>query len=54
MRAGASSALVNRLTMLCLHLLKWRFQPSHRGTNWQLTIKKQPIAWMCSSATIRA
>lgn len=33
--------LVNRLTVLSLHLLKWRFQPSRRGTSPQLTIKEQ-------------
>jgi len=33
--------LVNRLAVLLLHLLKWRFQPSHRGNSWRLTIKEQ-------------
>src|SRR3954447_13984930 len=30
--------LVNRLTVLLLHLLKWQFQPTHRGTSWRLSI----------------
>ena len=31
--------LVSRLTVLLLHLLKWQFQPSHRGISWQLSIE---------------
>ncbi len=33
--------LVNRLTILLAHLLKWRFQPGHRGSSWQATIRIQ-------------
>jgi hypothetical protein len=33
--------LINRLTVLLLHLLKWRHQPGHRGRSWQLSIKEQ-------------
>jgi hypothetical protein len=33
--------LVSRLTVLLLHLLKWRFQPSHRGNSWRNTIRIQ-------------
>ncbi|HVZ07059.1 DUF29 domain-containing protein [Rhodopila sp.] len=33
--------LVNRLSILLMHLLKWRFQPSARGTSWRLTIEEQ-------------
>ncbi len=33
--------LVNRLAMLLAHLLKWRFQPEHRGNSWRLTITNQ-------------
>jgi hypothetical protein len=33
--------LVNRLSVLLLHLLKWRFQPGLRGKSWQLTVKGQ-------------
>ena len=35
------SQLINRLTVLLLHLLKWRYQPSLRGNRWRLTIKDQ-------------
>jgi len=35
--------LVNRLTVLMLHLLKWRFQPSRRGNSWRLSIRKQRL-----------
>ena len=30
--------LVSCLTVLLLHLLKWRRQPSHRGKSWRLAI----------------
>jgi hypothetical protein len=30
--------LVSRLTVLLLHLLKWQFQPTHRGPSWRLSI----------------
>ena len=33
--------LVNRLSVLLMHLLKWHFQPSARGTSWRLTIEEQ-------------
>ena len=33
--------LVNRLSVLLMHLLKWRFQPTARGTSWRLTIEEQ-------------
>ena len=33
--------LVNRLTVLLLHLLKWQFQPSLHGNSWRLTIEEQ-------------
>jgi len=33
--------LVNRMSVLFLHLLKWRFQPTHRSTSWRLTIEEQ-------------
>jgi hypothetical protein len=35
--------LVNRLVVLLLHLLKWQFRPSRRGTSWRLSIKEQRI-----------
>jgi hypothetical protein len=30
--------LISRLTILLLHLLKWQFQPSHRGASWRASI----------------
>lgn len=33
--------LESRLGVLFLHLLKWRYQPSHRGQSWKLTIAEQ-------------
>ncbi|ARN81296.1 DUF29 domain-containing protein [Methylocystis bryophila] len=33
--------LVSRLTVLLLHLLKWRVQPGMRGGSWEATIKVQ-------------
>lgn len=33
--------LVNRLTVLLTHLLKWQCQPGGRGNSWRLTIKEQ-------------
>lgn len=33
--------LINRLTVLLLHLLKWQFQPGLRGNSWRLTIEEQ-------------
>jgi Domain of unknown function DUF29 len=35
------SELESRLEVLFLHLLKWAFQPSHRGRSWQLIIAEQ-------------
>lgn len=36
--------LRNRLSVLLMHLLKWRYQPERRGRSWQLTIEEQRIA----------
>jgi hypothetical protein len=33
--------LTNRLAILMAHLLKWQFQPNHRGNSWRLTILEQ-------------
>ena len=33
--------LVNRLAVLLVHLLKWKFQPALRGNSWRLTIEEQ-------------
>src|ERR1700684_1921614 len=37
------SELVNRLTVLLVHLLKWRYQQNLRGRSWALTIEQQRI-----------
>ncbi len=36
--------LVNRLTVLLLHMLKWQFQPGLRGASWRGSIRVQRIA----------
>ena len=36
--------LTNRLIVLVLHLLKWRFQPALRGNSWRLTIRAQRLS----------
>lgn len=36
-------ALKSRLTVLLMHLLKWRYQPQRRGKSWRLTIKGQRV-----------
>jgi ribosomal protein L29 len=33
--------LISRLTVLLLHLLKWRFQPALRGNSWRNSIRIQ-------------
>ena len=33
--------LESRLKVLFAHLLKWQYQPSHRGHSWQYTIEEQ-------------
>lgn len=33
--------LMNRLIVLIAHLLKWQFQPSHRGASWTNTVEEQ-------------
>lgn len=35
--------LESRLTVLLLHLLKWKFQPQRRGRSWELSIDEQRI-----------
>jgi hypothetical protein len=34
-------ALVNRLKILLMHLLKWQFQPDHRSNRWRSTLREQ-------------
>ena len=40
---GASERreLENRLSVLLMHLLKWGYQPDHRSTSWEGTIRSQ-------------
>ena len=33
--------LRNRLSVLTMHLLKWRYQPGHRSPSWSGTIREQ-------------
>jgi hypothetical protein len=33
--------LQNRLTVLLTHILKWKYQPSHRGNSWRYTMDEQ-------------
>ena len=33
--------LSSRLSLLLMHLLKWKYQPTHRVTSWELTIKEK-------------
>ena len=33
--------LINRLAVLLLHMLKWRFQPGRRGASLEVTIRNQ-------------
>jgi hypothetical protein len=33
--------LRNRLAVLTMHLLKWRYQPMHRSPSWSATIREQ-------------
>jgi hypothetical protein len=35
--------LESRLTILLLHLLKWKYQEVRRGRSWELTIEEQRI-----------
>jgi hypothetical protein len=38
-----SRELDSRATVLLAHLLKWMFQPSHRGASWEITIKRERL-----------
>lgn len=33
--------LANRMAVLLAHLVKWEFQPGHRGVSWEITIRNQ-------------
>jgi len=43
MGRGEKRELVNRLTILLLHLLKWRFQPGFRSASLSSSIREQRI-----------
>jgi hypothetical protein len=43
MRRSERRELVNRLVILMLHLLKWRYQPALRGNSSRLSVKEQRI-----------
>jgi hypothetical protein len=36
-------ALENRCIILIAHLLKWEYQPSHRGSSWKRSIDEQRL-----------
>ncbi len=38
--------LQSRLTILLLHLLKWKFQPSRKNRSWKLSIDEQRIQFL--------
>ena len=35
--------LGNRLAILLMHLLKWKYQPEYRGNSWYITIENQRL-----------
>lgn len=41
MGRGEQRELENRLTVLMLHLLKWRYQPALRGNSWRFSVMEQ-------------
>jgi hypothetical protein len=43
MGRGEKCELVNRLAVLLLHLLKWRFQPGFRSPSWSSIIREHRI-----------
>jgi hypothetical protein len=43
MGTSEKSELINRLTVLMSHLLKWEFQRERRGHSWLYTIKEQRL-----------
>ncbi len=43
MGRGEKRELVNRLTVLLMHLLKWQFQPGFRSPSWSSSIREQRI-----------
>lgn len=43
MGRGEKRELINRLSVLLAHLLKWPFQPERRGHSWAYTIREQRL-----------
>ena len=43
MGASEKRELSNRMSVLLMHLLKWKYQPTHRVVSWELTIKGQRL-----------
>lgn len=43
MGGSERNELENRLTVLLMHLLKWKYQPNYRSRSWQLTLKEQRL-----------
>lgn len=43
MGKGEKCELVSRLTVLLLHLLKWRFQAESRSRSWRLSVQEQRL-----------
>jgi hypothetical protein len=41
MGISSKHALINRLSQLIFHLLKWQFQPDFRGRSWEGSIEGQ-------------
>lgn len=41
MGRSEKAQLINRLSVLIAHLLKWQFQPDFRGRSWSGTIEEQ-------------
>jgi len=41
MGRGEKRELVNRLTVLLKHMLKWKFQPKKRTSSWQASVQVQ-------------
>jgi hypothetical protein len=41
MVSSNETQMINRLTLILSHLLKWQFQPNMRGHSWIYTIREQ-------------
>ncbi|GAO97496.1 hypothetical protein Cva_00128 [Caedimonas varicaedens] len=41
MVSSNETQMINRLTLVLTHLLKWQFQPTMRGHSWIYTIREQ-------------